>query len=1142
MPSTSSEQFEDMLLEQLKLYKSGSAVTPDGRRGSACERLVVFVDDLDRLSAEEMVAGLDAVRTFMEIPKSRLPAGLGLVFVISCDEAKVADALAKGRRNADLPATVFNHSDARRYLDRIFQFRIEIPPPPRQDMRAFAKRHLKQLPGIAEDLSRRGIALEPIVDRMIHVGVKDPRNALQIVNAFGQAWWLATKRELEPAGRSGGLHEGAVTEHPVSLGALCALKVSFPDFYHDLQLDPGFLQSFTDVVVRGQTIEEQPLSARQLLEEQYLANEEGASPNDVKPAHRPLRQYVASLYGLRWPESLQSLLLLSEDPISRRLGARGAAVYDAFVSGDARGVLEGMGRHNDAAPLHADDARMLLNMYERVDQESDSRQINAARAVAQLVERIPDPPAQQLLSALCRQLVDSLDLRSQLGPKRIIRLMNAASGREQMVVASKLVRDCLRVGKNFALRLETLETPSLDDVMATVRELVPAILQVRREWGLDPVAEVSLREWLLDRTLSVAGKSIQLPFGELEAWLDSTDHNLVEDLGVSYLEALVDELGSDTPSNFDVTVAAARVVRIVDLVMPNGVESRAEAWSLLSRFLALRSGEFADVALQLARSHAATAEVHGIAQFVLTLEQRLKQEDDSYGTVDHSEVLQTVTAIVETRAEDLDLDTLQKMSGLASYWIDDVDTVHAACRLIDLLRQSNAASTTDTLTAWSKKLLGSLPDACITYLAVNFVDLDSSSQEAIVTALAPIADNESLSKDVEERYELFVDGFKDPDAWGKTPLKPFLDRLLPNIAARYANPNNYLYRVFENTATILKFATPQVLGPTLQTLFSQAKGIPAHYPFLHAHMVGNWPMQGEQYPTYVPQSIFDDAHSFAMSYPSNVLAGMLRSMSDMVKRGIVPADQQPKIIAAACSTWSAKPLKAAESLVLNASGVSADQAAELIKPIDWSDEEQIAALTKTWQAIARAMPSAKRTETCRRLLALGTFGPAEAPDSGLEKWLDAQPDHGTEILVQLFPEEGLNDAYRLRLWRQVIEKASVLGVEFFLTTVPRVVALPSVEETVSAIFDERERISVVVASEDDRAELARRLMEMFTEAKTVTTTGRIADYAHELAGRGALQHFDPKELSASQYAMLEVRFKGARELRRLAGVVQQAAE
>jgi len=111
-----------MLLEQLKSFKQPAGLL---KRVEPCERLVIFVDDLDRLSAEEMVLGLDAVRAFMEIPPDKLPPGLGLVFVISCDEAKVAYALAHGRGNPEQPGTVFTHTDARRYLDRIFQFRLE---------------------------------------------------------------------------------------------------------------------------------------------------------------------------------------------------------------------------------------------------------------------------------------------------------------------------------------------------------------------------------------------------------------------------------------------------------------------------------------------------------------------------------------------------------------------------------------------------------------------------------------------------------------------------------------------------------------------------------------------------------------------------------------------------------------------------------------------------------------------------------------------------------------------------------------------------------------------------------------------------------------------------------------------------------
>jgi len=232
LPSSSAEQYEDLLVEQLTLWKFDV--------GKRCERLAIFVDDLDRLSADEMVSGLDAVRTFMEIQRTDLPSGFGIVFVISCDEERIADALADRRRqrSAELPGSVMTATDARRFLDRIFQFRLEIPQFPKRDMRNYAmKRLTEDLSSIATDLKDRNVSLEPLIDRMIHVGVQSPRNALQILNAFAQSWWIARQRELAGAGtdRPGGLHEGAVTDHPLSLAAISALRVDFVEFYEDLQ-------------------------------------------------------------------------------------------------------------------------------------------------------------------------------------------------------------------------------------------------------------------------------------------------------------------------------------------------------------------------------------------------------------------------------------------------------------------------------------------------------------------------------------------------------------------------------------------------------------------------------------------------------------------------------------------------------------------------------------------------------------------------------------------------------------------------------------------------------------------------------------------------------------------------------------------
>ena len=149
-PSQTAEQYETLLIDQLSKFLEG----PD----KSVERLVIFVDDLDRLSAAEMVRGLDAIRNFMELPlqeklDEKLDRPIGVIFVISCDEDRVAEALrAKLSRIGpeEISDTVSTKTDARRYLDRLFQFRLEIPPFPKQDMRSFARKKLEEFDGTVD--------------------------------------------------------------------------------------------------------------------------------------------------------------------------------------------------------------------------------------------------------------------------------------------------------------------------------------------------------------------------------------------------------------------------------------------------------------------------------------------------------------------------------------------------------------------------------------------------------------------------------------------------------------------------------------------------------------------------------------------------------------------------------------------------------------------------------------------------------------------------------------------------------------------------------------------------------------------------------------------------------------------------------
>ncbi|HBO4864586.1 TPA: NTPase KAP [Pseudomonas aeruginosa] len=1130
LPNTTSEQYEDLLLEQVRRYKSGECKSLDGRTGKTCERLVVFVDDLDRLSAEEMVLGLDAVRTFMEIPATRLPVGLGLVFVISCDEAKVADALARGRRNSDLPGTVVTHNDARRYLDRIFQFRLEIPPPPRHDMRQFARSHLEKLPSIIADLKARDIPLATVIDRMIHVGVQDPRNALQIVNAFAQAWWLARKREAEGLGsnRAGGLHEGAVTSHPVSLGALCAMKVSFPDFYRDLQEDPAFLQRFTDVVIRGQKLGDQPLQTQDRLKERYF--KEVGEEFVLKSDHRPLRQFIASLIGLRWPSSLQSLLLLSEDHITRRLGAKIAPIYGDFVSGNTQGVLEGLARHNDTAPLHEDEARALYQMLEDLRHELPELRARASRVIADLVDRLPDPPAYQLISMLCREMADSLDLRSQLGLDKISKILQAAAEVDQRTIASRLVEDLLTGPNPVRLLRETMEAPSLDEAVEMVRSAVPMILTVRKSYGLERQADAQLCNWLLERTVAVGTKSTQLAFGELEQWLDESNEQLVADLGLNYINALADELEKKQPPQFETAASVDRTRKILRQMMTQGAESRELLWAPLVRYVSLYDESAIRMAWEIVVENHRYASDDDVCHFFDNFVERLSRAySDEYSTLDNAAAATALLALTHERVEALDAESIEAGADLADLWGKSGFLPEEACMLLSELRRNDETDFMRVIGGWAPKLLVDLPKPCVSLIATQFSDLPKATKSAVASSLSALLNTEPIPESLLARFKTFSTNAPG-SVWDSDPLQSFLNTLMQHMAAQ-VSAGPYLKSVLPATVHLLHHATPSTFGSCLQQLFVNGKNYPGHYSWLHSKLADYWPKESNQLTGYDPQVIFDEASTFASLNPSQTKQGILRSMRQMIERGLVGREERSKLIAAACSAWSADPLVAADIFGAGYTDVTPEQAANLVTSIDWDNEKHLNALQIAWKAVAANDAGPQDQETLMAILQKGPLGNTDSPDLAVRMWAEVQTDFGQGLMRQLLVKKDLNDGSRRRLWAFSMGHAKDFGADFFLEIIPQISALNAVDETVKAIFDDFSEILSVVSTKELQADMANRLMSQFTHATTNTTKGRIAEICNRLCGQGALKGFKPEALHKDEYDILFGHF-GARPMKR----------
>ncbi|MGW7515477.1 KAP family P-loop NTPase fold protein [Streptomyces sp. NPDC054796] len=186
---------------------------------SQVERLVVFVDELDRCKPSDVVATLDALRTFLGADRC--------VFVVAADQQVLEEALTRALEQAT-PADVVNpyYSSGSGYLDKVFQYQLSLPP-----------LLVPKVTNFAADLVRgRGgvwaaVDVNLVVSVLVPSHVRSPRRVKALLNTFVLTYRLAQRRAAD------GLLEIDAAERVEEIAKLVCLRVEFPLFARDLRLD-----------------------------------------------------------------------------------------------------------------------------------------------------------------------------------------------------------------------------------------------------------------------------------------------------------------------------------------------------------------------------------------------------------------------------------------------------------------------------------------------------------------------------------------------------------------------------------------------------------------------------------------------------------------------------------------------------------------------------------------------------------------------------------------------------------------------------------------------------------------------------------------------------------------------------------------
>lgn len=194
------------------------------------KKLVVFVDELDRVDASEVIETLETLKTFLDLP--------GCVFVVGADRRVIEKAIAhRARQETPVVVTDPYYSSASAYLDKIFQHQLELPDVMPDRLSWFARDLALKHGGVWRELREHGPGtLDDVVSVLVPIHVSNPRRVKILMNAYVHAYHLAQARH-----KIGYLGSPAI-DRATEIAKLVVLRSEFPGFAEELLNDPDLTQ------------------------------------------------------------------------------------------------------------------------------------------------------------------------------------------------------------------------------------------------------------------------------------------------------------------------------------------------------------------------------------------------------------------------------------------------------------------------------------------------------------------------------------------------------------------------------------------------------------------------------------------------------------------------------------------------------------------------------------------------------------------------------------------------------------------------------------------------------------------------------------------------------------------------------------
>ncbi|MEG1567757.1 MAG: P-loop NTPase fold protein, partial [Anaerovoracaceae bacterium] len=197
------------------------------------KKIIVIIDDLDRLTPNKIVEALDAIKAFVGYSN--------FVFIVPFDDSILKDAIKREKTNFAYNEHLTIESDL--FLDKLFQYRISLPSVIQSNIPQYTIEAVqKDAADLIELCGKEDFELI-CKEILIHKKVSTPRQAKKIVNTFANNLLLGYRRECN------GVAEGVFTSLNSKrfLAKVSVLQSDFPSFYSNMFVDNTIMDEFLNL-------------------------------------------------------------------------------------------------------------------------------------------------------------------------------------------------------------------------------------------------------------------------------------------------------------------------------------------------------------------------------------------------------------------------------------------------------------------------------------------------------------------------------------------------------------------------------------------------------------------------------------------------------------------------------------------------------------------------------------------------------------------------------------------------------------------------------------------------------------------------------------------------------------------------------